>query len=308
MRKNYFCVKFIFLFTFITTLNKGTAFERIKFLICADNARGIPGEKSATSDVSVYENKNVVRKQVKDYLQYDVFNREVETLMALNNFSHVPKILAVDFDNKTFYMEYGGEPLTKKNLPADWPRQIKNIIDGLRKRGIQHNDIKNAELLVKNGKIMLIDYGWASEYGKPIDPSWPSGLGGRYKAPWGFDDRYSIIFAVMTAQADGKNPTKREVEEKIKQIFGNNDFSAAPVEYTIIKAQYGNDDKQKDVTENLKKATKETSFDFEGGNQSFNSLFTDPAPGAKKTLSIEYKDQTGTHTKKIQEDQAFILP
>ena len=59
-------------------------------------------------------------------------------------------------------------------------------------------------------------------------------------------------------------------------------ISAAPVEYTIIKAQYGNDDKQKDVTENLKKATKETSFDFEGGNQSFNSLFTDPAPGAKK--------------------------
>ena len=114
----------------------------------------------------------MVRKQVKLYLQYDVFNREVETLMALNNFSHVPKILAVDFDNKTFYMEYGGEPLTE--FFTSWPRQIKNIIDGLRKRGIQHNDIKNAELLVKNGKIMLIDYGWASEYGKPIDPSWPS--------------------------------------------------------------------------------------------------------------------------------------
>ncbi|HXW53516.1 MAG TPA: hypothetical protein VEL47_05370 [Myxococcota bacterium] len=194
-------------------------FEKEKFLIC-NVSQGSPGERSATSDVLIFKEQNVVSKHVRSYLEFNVFDREVEMLMRLRNFKHVPKILAVDFEDNTIYMEYAGERLTKDNLPANWENQVKDIINGLRALGIQHNDIKNAEVLVKNGTIMVVDYGWASKFGQPTDPSWPSGLGASYKAPWGFDDRFSIIKAILTAKNNGISPSNDQVEAEMNRLFG----------------------------------------------------------------------------------------
>jgi len=51
-----------------------------------------------------------------------------------------------------------------------------------------------------------------------------------------------------------------------------------------------------DVTKILKEKTQK-SFNL---TESFDALFGDPAPGMVKTLSVEYLDQNGIHTKNIQ--------
>jgi hypothetical protein len=210
----------IFISILMAIPSSGIGFEKLKPLICTDELPGIKGQASATSDVSIYKDINVVRKHVKAYLKFDVFDREVAMLMKLRDFDHVPKILAVDFVGMDIYMEYGGEQINANNIPANWQTQVKEIIDGFKNRGIQHNDIKNAEVLVKDNKIMIIDYGWASAYGQPIDSSWPAGLGSDYKSPKGFDDRYSIVKAILTAQKNGREkPTNEEIENIMHEIW-----------------------------------------------------------------------------------------
>ena len=151
-------------------------------------------------------------------------------MLRLRDFKHVPKLLYVDYDTHTFYMEYGGNKLTSSNIPSDWKDQIVEIITGLRERGINHNDIKDAELLVKDdGSIMLIDYGWASPVkGKIGDPicSTPiklnsklvNGIGGGFRAPGHPDDRYSIIKAVLKAQ--GVPSDNATISTLINDLFG----------------------------------------------------------------------------------------
>jgi hypothetical protein len=195
-------------------------FESVKPIICLDLKSNIKGQKSATSDVTIYKEYNLVKKHVREYLNYGVFEREIATLLKLKDFDHVPKLVAVDVNNHDIYMEYAGEPVKKETIPVNWREQVKEIIDGLRKRGIQHNDIKNAEILMKDGKIMIIDYGWASTYGQAVDPSWPRGLGSSYKSPAGFDDRYSLIKVLLAAQRFPEEPTVAQINDEIIAIFG----------------------------------------------------------------------------------------
>lgn len=211
---------FIVLITILSNSVSGIGFESIKSLICSDAGLGTKGLPSATSDVTVYKDRNLVRKHVREYLSYNVFEREVAMLLKLRGFLHVPKIMAVDVDNHDIYMEYGGEPVDQTNLPNNWRSQVKEIIDGFKARGIQHNDIKNAEVLVQDGVLKIVDYGWASTYGQPIDPSWPQGLGAAYKSPTGFDDRFSLIKAILSVQNFPQMPTIEQINDEIIAIFG----------------------------------------------------------------------------------------
>jgi tRNA A-37 threonylcarbamoyl transferase component Bud32 len=59
-------------------------------------------------------------------------------------------------------MEYVGTCINKTNAPKDWREQLERILAALDKEEIKHNDIKHTEVLIKNSKLHLIDFGWMS--------------------------------------------------------------------------------------------------------------------------------------------------
>ena len=222
MKQNIFYLLIVTVIPQIFGISPATQdFEKIRPIIQGQVQPIARGAASATSDVEIYRNPNgelIVRKVVRAYLEHDVFSREVSYLRRLRKLDFVPKILYADYVTHALYMTFAGERLTRQNLPANWEQQIKNIIAGLRNSDVQHNDIKTDELLVLNGKIMVIDYGWASDFGKPINPQWPAALAAE-KVPFGFDDKISLVKAIMTIQS-GKKPDPNSLRNEVKRIFG----------------------------------------------------------------------------------------
>lgn len=142
--------------------------------------------RGATSVVEMKEG-SVVKKQVA-YRDYDLLKNEARILSECASV-HFPKVIASGTD--TIELENCGEQLTADNLPADWKKQLVAILMELKSEGIHHRDIKPDNLMVKNGIIKLIDFGWARFDNDPPD-SPPSCLGFPYRASWGCDDTYAI--------------------------------------------------------------------------------------------------------------------
>lgn len=306
----------ILLAVLCTSLSAMEDFAKIKSLIDGSyKGKGSAGQASATSSVRVYPDLGVVVKHVKDFLQYGVLEREVDTLLKLKGLPHIPKLLYVDYDNNSIYMEYGGKKLDKTNVPADWQNQVKAIIAELRSRGVYHNDIKDAEVLVNDqGTIMLIDYGWAApgpkneDIGKPIpgmaidvSNGIRGAIGGSYKAPGERDDRFSIVKAVRTAQ--GLSADNKTVQDLVKDIFGTSS------KITIIKASYGVTQKQVDVTDKLQAALDRNPRALDGKADTLNKLFGDPKPNAKKMLNIIYRVRGSDkeQSRELGETEAFAF-
>lgn len=119
----------------------------------------LPG--SATSIVTYTPSTGIVTKCIKNFKQYQ---REKYWLKYLNEkkYSWCPKLLNFNDAKQELYLEYIGPSLTAKNIPDDWKEQLNNILADLKKEGICHNDIKAKELLVRDDKLHLVDYGWVS--------------------------------------------------------------------------------------------------------------------------------------------------
>lgn len=117
-----------------------------------------------SSQIFLSENRTVVLKKIIGYLKYDVHKRELYILKLLNKcVNWVPILYPNDDKSETIItMEFCGANLSNENMPVDFLDQLSRILQDLRLLNIQHNDIKPAELLVKNGKLFLCDYGWAS--------------------------------------------------------------------------------------------------------------------------------------------------
>lgn len=115
-----------------------------------------------TSSVWTNSAKTLIVKKVVKFLDYSVFEREVYWLRILNEkqVSWAPKLLQV---SKPFIvMEHVGTSVTKHSLPSNWNDQVKSIEHDMQTLNLRHNDIKINELLVKSGKLYLIDFQWAS--------------------------------------------------------------------------------------------------------------------------------------------------
>ena len=94
-------------------------------------------------------------------------------------------------------MNYVGEPLNINNCPIDVKKQCINILDKLVENNCSHNDIKPEDILVLNGKLHLVDYGWATEIGEPIPSNWPDTIGGDFKFDIkNFNDNYSLLMSI----------------------------------------------------------------------------------------------------------------
>lgn len=149
---------------------------------------------------------NTVKKRQVSYGKYNLGENEYRILSKVKS-SHFPKVLG--FENGVITLEDCGVPISAEGLPPDWKRQLVAILLALKAEGIEHRDIRPDNLLVKDGVIRLIDFGWARlREDMPDNP--PSCLGYPYKPTWGFSDDYSMRMVIRQLEY--------QLEEKIACI------------------------------------------------------------------------------------------
>ena len=153
----------------------------------------------ATSIVEKTET-GVVKKQ-RAYMNYNLTDNEARMLEVCGS-RHFPNVLRST--GTEIELEDCGEQLCEKNLPSDWKVQLKEILGDLKAANIQHRDIQPNNLMVKDGVIKLIDFGWARFYDDPPDNP-PSCLGNPFKPSHGFDDAFSMrkTMKVLEFEAEG---------------------------------------------------------------------------------------------------------
>lgn len=186
--------------TFLNGLMK--RFNRVRFLgntaptrelYMAEKLRIYDDTYSGVIQVGLNEVVKTYRQKAMDE---GLLEREKFWLHQLREFERVPNILNASDNSIT--MDYVGERLTAENLPQDWEEQILVISEGLKRYDCSHNDIKPEDILVKNQKLYIVDFGWATRLGEDIPSHWPPDIGGEF-APGvhNFDDSYSLRESVQ---------------------------------------------------------------------------------------------------------------
>lgn len=150
--------------------------------------------KGATATVEKEDGK-IVKTQV-GYKDYDLIGNEARILAKCKS-KHFPKIYKAG--ESEIRIEDCGEELTLDNLPDNWKQQLIQIIKDLRSYGAEHRDIRPDNLMVKNGIIKLIDFGWARLKDDPPDNP-PACLGYPYRASWGPDDNFAMTKVIREFQ------------------------------------------------------------------------------------------------------------
>lgn len=149
--------------------------------------------KGATSTIEKGEDGIILKRQVA-FLDYDLIKNESDILVKLEG-DHFPGHAGLLIDG-TLRITDCGSPLTVDNLPENWVEQLAEILLHLKRAKVRHRDIRPDNLMVKDGVIKLIDFGWSvsedSDPGNPIVSNPPSVLGFPFKSSQGFDDAYSM--------------------------------------------------------------------------------------------------------------------
>lgn len=143
-------------------------------------------QTGGTSTVTV--NGDHVEKKQTRYKAYALTDNE-ERILRLVKGDHFPELLSRDGD--TLRIEHCGVPLGPHNLPENWQKQFAEILRDLEASGVMHRDIRLDNLMLKDGNIKLVDFGWARLAAEP-DGKHPDLLGYPNKCPLGFSDRYSM--------------------------------------------------------------------------------------------------------------------
>ncbi|BCP54475.1 hypothetical protein K32_30920 [Kaistia sp. 32K] len=158
-------------------------------------------DQHSSSTVRIDLNRREVHKKLARFIEHGIEEREIRWLTAMAPTGVVPRL--IDHTPGLLRMDYVGEPTRRYNLPADWRDQADAILAALASAGCCHNDIKCDNLMVLDGKITLVDFGWATAKGDPIPPHWPQGIGRQHRLGiHQFDDRHAIHAALASAERD----------------------------------------------------------------------------------------------------------
>ena len=125
---------------------------------------------NSTSIIHIDKSRRYVTKEVLMYMKYDIVDNEVKWLKNLRDLDFTPDFISVE--KNIIKMSYAGENLNKENC--------------------SHNDIKPSDLLVLDGKIMLIDFQWATYKDQKYPTNWPKFIGRKYKENMNFNDAKSL--------------------------------------------------------------------------------------------------------------------
>ena len=110
---------------------------------------------------NMYEEKDYDERSPFTVNNTNHFNSEKKYLKLLEEYDISPKI--IDSNENSLLLSDCGEMINNNNLPDDWKEQVITIHEILKHENIYHNDIKPDNFALKDKKIYLIDYGWATE-------------------------------------------------------------------------------------------------------------------------------------------------
>jgi len=200
-----------------------------------------------------------VHKEYDD--EWGLFNREYHILGELYG-NYLFPLIWTESGYGVLIMNYCGEPLTRENVPNDLERQLEQILTVLKKYQICHNDIQPNNLMVKDARIKLIDFGWATKKGEPIPENWPKVLGGEFKGDNGFSDEESVKKVIKHIRGDMRiNETlstglridrgKRDLDYSINEVLKRHSKPKTTLSVCMIV---------RDEEENLKELLPQLTF------------------------------------------------
>ena len=133
--------------------------------------------------VKLYEDNIVVKRPYYRRSGTFMYENEIKWLKILKDTDIAVELLSYEKNgkDKIIRTRYWGEPITKETLPNDWELQRDHIMNTLKEHNCIHNDIKPVEILVRDGKIRLCDFGWAYEYNTENPKEW-NHLGNKQEA------------------------------------------------------------------------------------------------------------------------------
>ena len=143
-------------------------------------------DSAATSTV-IIAGETVVKMVGKVTQPELLYNNEIMWLMKLHTTYAPSLIYAKDL---VIITQYHGEPVTKETAPPNFQEWMTAIIDNLHSKNCYHHDIQPNNILIKDERITLIDYGWATE--TPEKPN-NKHLGGDFRA----EDDYKMLDKVL---------------------------------------------------------------------------------------------------------------
>lgn len=163
--------------------------------------------KGSTASLTIATEGVIKHVQNSMYMKYNVFERELFWLRRFKDVEFIPNLTDYDENSKKLYLDFVGTHLNNLNKPKDLHEQLDIILNTLKEYNCAHNDINLLNILVKDSKIYLIDFGWSTfisddledntgKYFKIIsnrnDDKFPKVLNAVYRKSGKLDDEYAM--------------------------------------------------------------------------------------------------------------------